>query len=448
MEINTELRDSFRERRRHKNLTLRDLSARCGLAISTISLIEKGTLTSIKQSSYDKLREALEMDEPLESLNATLRIGFGHTLWAAPIITMIPNETSRKSYVFFSFGEDANTPIPQNREGKILIPIDEDYHFQGQEVEGSLLVESKVVKYSAKELINHLLTEEADAVVIPNIVVDTHPNRAEMEKVASIVFSVTGSTTLTTIVQDCAYWTAKKEVYNNRPEELSWEKILKDAETAGIKEVAIFYPPKTICENHLVNLIIPRFREFNKQIKKIDLTKIVVDINDIQDTASKIAEKLHKNKPCMVFLLGWQPNSFAISQRIERNQTEDERFICNDIDLLGTLTKGDANLYFQYSLVIKRENEKLANTAVFKDDFLEELFKSVREVNKQRDIIDVLLSQQKDNPSIRINYEDPRKFSTLHMIASYLGMPINECAQALWSINFHFSIYPSYFFHS
>ncbi len=61
MTFNQELKT----RRRALAITLRVLSDYCGVAISTLSLIEKGELKSVKMTTEKKIREALDYFESL-----------------------------------------------------------------------------------------------------------------------------------------------------------------------------------------------------------------------------------------------------------------------------------------------------------------------------------------------------------------------------------------------
>ena len=166
-----------------------------------------------------------------------------------------------------------------------------------------------------------------------------------------------------------------------------------------------------------------------------------IDISNLEQTAIGIQTFLLKKPENIALLLGWQPNSLVIKKSLESNHNLEGK----DIDLLKSQSRQDI-VYFQYSLVMKRPKEGNINWLKSESlrGFLTALMQSVKEINEEKKIIEMLLnfSDELRKP----HYKKGANLYSLSLIAAYLDMPMDDCAIAINNINFHFSISPEYYF--
>src|ERR1700712_3845730 len=97
MEITPALSSLVRKKRKEKGLSLKELKTilqdqEVDISISALSAIERGTLSNIKDDSFVKIADLLDINI---SQSNVVRVGFGTCAWASILINAVCKENPK-----------------------------------------------------------------------------------------------------------------------------------------------------------------------------------------------------------------------------------------------------------------------------------------------------------------------------------------------------------------
>jgi transcriptional regulator with XRE-family HTH domain len=474
MEITRELSETIKGRRKQLKMTLQSLSTECKVAVSTLSMIESGGLKVLKDDTYERIAKALSIEDYSPSENI-FKIGFGHTLWAAPYILALSKANNRdvkfiKSASFtesdqsnneeiipkyIDFGEILNDEILQT-PGVVYNPNqdsteDFDSITSISTINSESIVQKELKAYSAPNLIALLEENELDGIFIPSSVLDYYTTaKNEFIKVATLVSSSYGGTLLSVYGSDVFFreteMSSDKSGSHNKFNSLN--ELLEhclNLNTEDITIVNVLYPQRTICEEHYKMAFIHFKNEWmeNKSKKIKFVEKRIEDLSLTKDIALFVKEMLDRKE--LVFLLGWHPLSDWIESAVKLEVSSRN----NDIkvfyyDLLQQMPDFIHPMTFDFSLVMRKSDIQNKN---YKGDLmlntlLNILLVNIKEINKE---IANLKIRFRETPSLRLVYRDSGEY-IIPIVAKYLNMREGECAYALTKITFFLSLYPEFYF--
>ncbi len=128
MDITNQLRETVIHKRKELGLTLTDVSNKSGktksgkpaLSVSTLSAIEKGKLTGLKEETFRLLADILKLDVGGWMADQRIvKVAFGPCCWAAPVINAVVKDTDKtdeplqiQNLWLSCYADNNNEPIP------------------------------------------------------------------------------------------------------------------------------------------------------------------------------------------------------------------------------------------------------------------------------------------------------------------------------------------------
>lgn len=105
MEITSQIRETLINKRKELGLILTDVSNKSGktksgkpaLSVSTLSAIERGKLTGLKEETFRLLADILKLDvRGWMADQRIIKVAFGNCCWASPLINAVVKDTEKK----------------------------------------------------------------------------------------------------------------------------------------------------------------------------------------------------------------------------------------------------------------------------------------------------------------------------------------------------------------
>jgi transcriptional regulator with XRE-family HTH domain len=420
--------EEIKKYREKKGLSQADLVAKAGIDASILSRLESG---GIKTTSEDKIRKVAKAlgipakkllrhvtKEPqIETENTFLQIGFGHCIWAAPIIALtmqgrIPN-LRVTSYGYMQSDIEAPSFKPYwydtdelKRDRKIKagpsyvncsdleeLPKIENWE---SEDKGPYLK-----TFTADDLVNLLLTDEADCIIVPG----------ELFKLYSSLL-VRCAYIMNTGRSGCSLMAIGNGLNKEADD---FDILFKNVQavTNG-PQITTFFARGTIAERHL---------EFYLDGYRKDLREFYVDLGDWESFWSQLKEILTKEGG--LFFIGWEPQMSWIRKAVHEFNPE---FTCVDVELPEVISRdklpNKREQYLTFEIMFKKTSRILENleTNTALKNFFALLNASIAEISSVTN---------KNSPIVRL-------------LAKYLDMNSEVCFNALSSLNFALRFYPDW----
>ena len=412
--------------RHEKGWTVEELSKKSGIDAVTIRRIERGDTKNPRLETLKKLEEVLGkivIDTQEGGIGNELRLGFSHTVLAAPLIYVIATR-SHYGFKLFSFGTNTEPRIFGAKQS--LDAVDEE-KFNRLREEPVSEVDDPEYTYSERELLNMLLGGDVDCVASAGATLDAHRS---IMKAASITFGIRG------VCKICMVGTKEKvnqlkkaidqlkEVINQKkgPMEV---KALKENTLKKLNQndIFLFYMDENISSE------MSRYYFQGVPFKRIWYkgARIYADI-DKNDNFKELLE----NDEAFIIMY-WQPQLTWIKQYVKKlNKEERYKDLTVEIAEPSEWFPKKVPVMSTFNLYINR------NMAEEKYEQLNGMFDSIESAaNELSEILkeDKIIEERTD--SRRITH-----------IAKYLGLDNPKtCAKILEKLDFQLMYHPDYLRH-
>ena len=439
--IKTPIGDIIRAKRVEKKLTQSDLAKIAGCDTSTISRIEKNQ--AVNTQLLETIFRFFEIDASLLNANESdvLKIGFGHCIWATPIINLLLN--SKLNLVnYTSFGFNNNEPQFLNSDNVFVLPSlvncfngpDDDYFknrgiFKWEDAESfksffnnNNKSEANIKSYDASDLLGLLKNDQLDCLVIPGDLYDD--NVVFVEKAASIIYTAEGGCEFCVIYPEDhpqlnRYFSSTAHAGGSNILEL-----LRQNMSSGV--LNIFYSEDTIADKYLELYLMNDLQSFpNIEYKPVDIgnwQKFWTE--SIKPVLTK--DKKHQN---ISLFLGWQPQTLWLQQSLHDEHTG---FSLKQFEF-RKLFKEDKLNYFSFDVLFNRKGKWRYKPIT--QDFFRHLNQSIRDLN-------TLIKKLSDTP---LNEKDSnqllKKYKEIVGCSKYLNMDMNTFLQSITKLNFDLKFY-------
>jgi transcriptional regulator with XRE-family HTH domain len=418
--------EEIRELREEKDWSQSDLASKAGVDASILSRLESGFVKNPSRETIKKLAKALgvtssrllrqikETRDDTES--ALLRIGFGHCIWAAPIIALVMETRIAglkvTSYGHKKSGNDEAIYEPfwydatELKRGK-AIKAGPSY-VKGSDIDRLPNVEdwsteSDLKAFTADDLVHLLLADEVDCIMVPGE--HFKPYSSLLIRSAYIMNTARSGCSLLAIGNDLN----KEKKYEN------FETLLKNVQT-GINgpQVTTFFARGTIAERQLGFYL--------SQYAK-DLRQFYLDLGDWEKSWFQLKATLETEGG--LFFIGWEPQLSWIQKKVK----EFNKKLAVIEDKLPDLIPSDQLLdkrdqYLTFEIMFKRTSKWLENV----------------ETNNNLKNFFALINASISEISTITNEQSP----VVRLIAKYLDMESAACFKSLTSLNFSLRFYPDW----
>lgn len=436
--------EMIRAKRLEKKLTQTALAVSVGCDTSTISRIEKNQVTNpqILQGIF----ELFELDKAVltaaDLRYDTLKIGFGHCIWATPVINMLLN--ARLNHIkFTSFGFNDYEPQFLDKDNLYMLPgfVDcfngpNEAYFENRQVyawertdsfrerfRNNAAAATDIKSYDASDLLNLLKYDELDGVVIPG---DLYYDNVEfVDRAASIIYTAEGGCELCVIHREDDGRLA--DFFGAAPTDPG---SLLAALRASVADnvLSIFYAEDTIADKYLERYLMNELKAF----PSIDY--IPVDVGNWQhfwtDTIKPILTAGNGRQKVCLFL-GWQPQTLWLKQSL---RNEDTGFCLRQVEFRRLFREQRLN-YFSFDVLFNRKG-KWRNKEITQD-FFRYLNSSITDLNVLIRKLSYL--QFGDDPSS--NEQLLKKYKEIVGCSKYLNMNMQDFLYSITQLNFDLKFY-------
>ncbi len=416
--------DFFKLLREVRGWNQTKLSEESGVDASQISRLEKGRVEAPSDDVITKLCKAFNISKDdyfsaiglnSASKKEEIRVGFGHTIWSAPLIKLIMEDGGAQGVLLASFAERESPedsvfkPYFYSQEeylSKGLVQIPRD--FEGKAGEDG---QTTTIKYfSADTLLNLINADRLDCIVVPGAVYDDY--WLSLERAAQIMYTSKGNT----VVQVARHPSVEF------PGTLDEHNLIAFLKEYNDGPVEIVYPRRTIAEKYLSQYFLALLHPVvsSKVIKNaIDVS----DLSKVEEVIGGIIERsTDEKKPRVVIFLAWEPHVSWVEQMIgKRSENTWQVVTLDSYDL--NIANNKEIIYLSMDVLFKKEKIPflLENKKEIIKNFFHSLHAAIRRLSALEDY-DV----------------------EAEMIADYLDMEKGKANEALKAIHFRLMYYPEW----
>ncbi len=419
--------EEIKKLREARGLSQAELVARAGIDASMLSRLENGKIKTPSEETIRKLASALDYSATklLSYLNiekngtsrTVLRVGFGHCIWAAPVITLVmQSRISGMMVTSYGFTRKQDEIIEH-----------EPYWYDAELLRSSRIVKAgpsfvqcseiktipKVVNwefndknytiksYTADDLIDLLLADDLDCIIVPGELYS--PYQSLLIRCAYIMNSARSGCSLLAIGREVG------ERYD------SFQDLLQHMQniTNG-PQVKTLFARGTIAQRQL---------DFYLSAYLSDLQQYYVDLGDWNGFWQQSRDILETEGG--LFFIGWEPQLSWLRKAI-RDWNKEYKFY--EVELPEFIPRDELpdkrEQYLTFDIMFRKsskifENYELSNII---QNFFAILNAAISEISHIRN------SQA---PAVRL-------------IAKYLDMPSEQCYNTLSKLNFALRFYPEW----
>jgi transcriptional regulator with XRE-family HTH domain len=415
----------IKELRKEKGWSQTKLVSKSGVEASTLSRLENGQIKTPSEETLKNLAKAL--GEPIWKLTqssqelakdtegASLRIGFGHCIWAAPIIALVMEGRIAglkvTSYGYDQSGDDSTAFAPywydfdNSKRNKTIkagpsfakcSDIDSLPNIANWNIGGG---GSKLKAFTAEDLINMLQADEVDCILVPGELFT--PYNQMLVRCAYIMNTARSGCSLLAIGSDL----------NKNFKDFS--SLFKNVQSViDGPQITTFFAKGTIAEKHLNFYLNAYLKEIRQQY---------VDLGNWESFWSQLKGSLETEGG--LFFIGWEPQLSWLKKAVKELN---KGFSMIDIELPD---------YIPRNMVQDRREQYLTFDVLFKKNYIENMGVN----NVLRNFLALL------NASIwTVSNVSNKQSPIVQLIAKYLDMKTDDCYQALSSLNFALRFYPDW----
>jgi len=420
--------DEIKKYRIKKGLSQAELVDKSGIDSSILSRLESGGIKTTSEDKITKVAKALGIpakrllrhvtnELQAETENTFLRIGFGHCIWAAPIIALtmqgrIPNlrvtsygytqsDTEAPSFKPFWYDIDEFKRDRKIKAGPNYVNCSDVEELPKIENWASEDKGPYLKTFTADDLVNLLLTDEVDCIIVPG----------ELFKLYSSLL-VRCAYLMNTGRSGCSLMAVGNGL-NKKFDD--FDTLFKNLQAViNGPQITTLFSRGTIAERQL-DFYLGHYRK--------DLRQFYVDLGDWESFWSQLKEVLHKEGGA--FFIGWEPQISWIRKAVHEFNKE---FNCVDVELPNVISRDQLpnkrEQYLTFEIMFKKNSRVFENLETNKtiNNFLALLNASIAEISN---------ISNKQSPTVR-------------SIAKYLDMTSEVCFSALSSLNFALRYYPDW----
>lgn len=419
----TRLGEQIKNLRLEKRWKQAEAADKCELSQSVLSRIESGEITTPTAETMQKLANGFGV--PYEDISkfavangqagpSELRVGFAHSIWAAPVIPLAMDGPMPVGIRLTSYGYETGSefhhkpywydsrPKEKLRVGPTLTGAETEMHWPSYE---TWPAEDQLTTYSAADLDRLLKSGEIDCVVAAKNVFESHD--ALLIRCARILDCVGGSAALLVWKEQ---WEWAKDLEGTTPSLLDISEIL-DRAASGKKETPLstFYPTGTNAEKGL---------EFFPQHLSQNSKPIGISLNNWDRVATDLKTTL-ETEHAFLFLC-WEP--FLSYARAIFGASSVRSVTAIHLSARAPVP------YLSFDLFFTREKAKdwFASRSV--RTFLSRVELNINNIKR----------------AISGNIEKAEITPVVRQIASYLSMSPKDCVRSLSEIDFGLLYYPDW----
>lgn len=435
--------DIIRSKRIEKKLTQSALASSIGCDTSTISRLEKNQV--VNPQLIESIFRLFEIDSSLMSgidlKYETLKVGFGHCIWATPIINLLLN-SKLNNVKFTSFGFNNNDPQFLDKENIYILPGFVDCydgpdepnvgnrkiqnwdtaaafkdHFKDKDS-----AESDIKSYDASDLLDLLKYDELDCVVIPGDLY--HDNAEFLERAASIMYTAEGGCELCVIYPENNR--DLQAFFNDTPHIDKTSLVEVISQTTGNEMLNIFYSEDTIADKYLELYLMNELKSFtNLDYKPIDIGNWKHFWTDgVKPVLSKA-----KNKQNIALFLGWQPQTLWLKQALKKENTG---FCLKQLEF-RKLFKDDELNYLSFDVLFNRKGKWRHKPVT--QEFFRHLNHCIHDLNAMLFKLSKLAVSEDNNKQLL------KKYKEIVGCSKYLNMNMSEFLFSISELNFDLRFY-------
>jgi transcriptional regulator with XRE-family HTH domain len=401
------------------------LASKSGIDASTLSRLESGQIKNTSKDNIKKLEKALEVptatltrlsqETSKDTESALLRIGFGHCIWAAPIIAMVMEGRMAglriTSYGYKQEGDDETAFLPfwydsDNLKRSKRIKAGPSY-VKCTDVDKLPNIdnwdskETKLRTFAADDLIDLLQAEELDCIMVPGELFV--PYRSLLIRCAHVMNTVRSGCSLIAVGNDL----------NKNFKDFS--ALFKNVQSVvNGPQIMTFFVKGTIAEKHL-NFYLGTYLK--------ELRQNYIELGNWEVFWPQLKETLETEGG--FFFIGWEPHLTWIKKAVKELN---KGFSSIEVELPDYIPRNVVSdkreQYLTFDIMFKK-------TSKFIEDF--SLNKTLRNFFAllETSILTISNAPNKQSPIVRL-------------IAKYLDMKSDDCYQALSSLNFALRFFPEW----
>jgi len=417
--------EEIKKLRDDKKWSKTKLASESGVEPSTLTRLENGQIKTPSEETLKNLAKALDvpiwkLTQPSQELSkaaegASLRIGFGHCLWAAPIIALIMEKhiagLKVTSYGYGQSDDEATAFEPywydyDNLKRSKFIKVGPSF-VKCSDIDSLANSENwnlggggnKFKTFTAHDLITMLQADEVDCILVPGELFDQYSQL--LVRCAYIMNSARSGCSLLAIGNDL---NKNFKDFNS---------LFKNVQSiVDGPQITAFFAQNTIAERHL-NFYLGSYLK--------DIRQQHIDLGDWESFWTQLKETLETEGG--LFFIGWEPQLSWIKKALKELN---KGFSTRDLELPD---------YFSRDILTDRREQYLTFDLLFRKSFIDKVG-----VNKVVKNFLSLLSGATWTISNASNKQAP----VVRSIAKYLDIKSDDCYQALSSLNFALRYYPDW----
>jgi transcriptional regulator with XRE-family HTH domain len=414
----------IKRRREKKEWSQKELSLESGVDPSVLSRLESDAIEKPTEETIRKLAKAFGISpaklisftqEEKESERIPLRVGFGHCIWAAPIIALIM-EKRIAGYILTSYGYN---------KGNSNAPNYEPYWYEGEEIQKSNILksgpsyvncsddrlievqnweiddkESSLRAYTADELVNLLIAEKVDCIIAPG---EIHKSYSSLLVRCAYIMNTSRS--------GCSLLAVCNNLNTTYTD---FETLLKNMQNATNGPVTTLFPRATIAEKQLEFYLGKYWKDLHQNYINVGVWKSLwLQLKGVLDAEGGF------------FFIGWEPQLSWIKKAI-RDLNKSYSFI--DVELPDLIPRSQLpdrrEQYLTFEIMFRKTSKMLENVEVS------------NEIKNFFALVNAAITEVSSIP----NQQAPVN----RLIAKYLDMNSEVCYQTLSSLNFALRFYPDW----
>jgi transcriptional regulator with XRE-family HTH domain len=420
VDISEQLRETIQKKRKAKSLTLLALSKLMTpigqdqpiISIAALSAIETGTLKGIKNDTFKRLAEVLELDADSWVDQDTVKVAFGPCCWAASVINSMIKDTKAieekldiPKLQFFCYADEEKQPIPLSWYNQQLK--------KGQRV------------LTANETLSLLLNNEVDIAFLP---AGTAEDDLNVVRIARTMNTVKGGVYLFIIAraEDKDHLLRKDhhdDAVNAQHEFANIKRIMTSSNPKDKGQCCFAFPKGSIASHEVQRKLFKGTKQYMKQ---------ELEMLEIPDFGAEIMDRVHEyfsgNKNAKYFVYaGWDYHIDKLKKLFAvdvAREIKGHGYIGKEFDSYRFVPRGQPFTQMSYDCVTTVDKYEMLQKHEGMAKLLLMLGTNVNQLNS--------LKESGGNARYRL-------------ISKYLQMDEDFTDEVLTRINWEFLIYPEWF---